>query len=322
MTRTITVVSLNPAIDRTIEVPGFEQGATNRLTSSRLDPGGKGNNVARVLSSLGAPVQVLGFLGTENGELLVRTLAERGIRFQFVEVPGENRVNLKIIEPENGRLTEINDAGFTVGSEHLERLTHLVQAALPDTSVLVLSGSLPSGVPPACYRDLIRLAGAAGVPTVVDADGEPMLLALEARPFLIKPNREEAERLVGRTLQSRADLIQAAAELVARGPETVVISSGPAGAALVNRSDRLLATPPVIRASSPVGAGDSMVAGLALGISRGLPITEQLRIAIAAGAATARLEGTQVCTSQDIAALLPNVTITPFDAVTGGEKKS
>jgi 1-phosphofructokinase len=306
----ITVLALNPAIDQTLEVSGFQLGATNRLTSSRLDPGGKGTNVARVLHELGADVQVLGFLGSGNGAQFTRTLSDLEIRHQFIAILGENRINLKIIEPETGRLTEINDAGFSVVPDDLERLTGLVEAAMPQTGLLVLSGSLPEGLPPTYYHDLIGLAATHGVPTIVDTDDQPLVHALRARPTLIKPNRAEAERLVGRRLTSHTEIVAAAVELLERGPQMVIISNGRSGAVLVSTEGRWWATPPTIQPGSTVGAGDSMVAGFALGLSRALPGHEALRLATAAGAATASLKGTQLCSESDLLRLLPQVTVT------------
>ncbi|MFO7171440.1 MAG: 1-phosphofructokinase [Bacillota bacterium] len=317
MPQLITAVALNPAIDRTVLAPGFRAGATNRVASSRLDPGGKGINVARVARALGAEVQVLGFLGEDNAGLILRSLSQQGIRHEFVPVPGENRVNLKIIDPGTGELTELNDTGFSVTGGQVAAFVHLLKERLPGTAVLVLAGSLPQGVPATLYRELIHLAHEVGVPAILDADGEPLRVALEARPTLIKPNREEAERLLGRPLVSRGDVVAAARELLARGPAMVAVSSGAEGAALVTPGDGWWATPPAIRPGSTVGAGDAMVAGFAVALARGLPLPEALRLATAAAAATARMEGTQVCSADAVATLLPEVTVTPYHGPEG-----
>jgi 1-phosphofructokinase len=309
VSRFILSVSLNPAIDRTLIVPGFMAGATNRVASNRTDPGGKGINVARVLKSLGSEVRVLGFLGESNGTLHARYLDNLGIPADFVTVPGETRVNLKVIQPDTAELTEINDLGFVVAPEHLSVLTERAAQLLTECSLLVLGGSLPTGVPATIYRDLITAAHGAGVPVILDADGEALAQALPARPTLIKPNRAEAERLLGRPLEGRAQIAQAAQELLARGPSVVVISDGSKGAVLASAQGCWWATPPAIKPGSTVGAGDSMVAGLALALSTGMAPDEALRIATAAGSATASLDGTQVCSAADLQAILPGVRI-------------
>lgn len=305
----ITTVALNPAIDRTLTVPGFAAGSTNRVTEARLDPGGKGINVARVLRALGAPVQVVGFLGEANGRLITSHLDHRAIVHRFIAMDGENRVNLKLIDPGSGRLTEVNDLGFTVKPLHLEWMTALVREALANTRLLVLAGSLPTGVPDSFYRDLVTLGRQAGVPVLLDADGEPMRTALSAQPTLIKPNRGEAEGLLGRSLPTQTDVREAARDLLALGPSMVVISCGAEGAAMATSEGDWWATPPAIQPGSTVGAGDSMVAALALAISRSLPPTEALRLATAAGAATASLPGTQVADQEQVDRLLPGVLI-------------
>jgi len=306
----ITAIALNPAIDRTVLIPGFAVGITNRVLQARRDPGGKGINVARVVKALGANVQVLGFLGESNGHDMLEALSGCEIQADFIRVAGETRVNMKIIDPDSRVLTEINDAGFAVEPEHVSRLITMVQHRLAETAVLVLAGSLPAGVPASIYRTLIDLANAAGVPTILDADGEPLAFALSARPTVVKPNQAEAERLLGRPLATRTDLIQAAREIMATGPSIVVLSSGAEGAGLVSTDGCWWATPPAIRPGSTVGAGDSMVAGLALALAGGVALPQALCLATAAGAATAQLEGTQVCDAADLARLLPEVVVT------------
>lgn len=305
----ITTVALNPAIDRTLVVPGFTAGATNRVAAVRVDPGGKGINVARAAQALGARVQVLGFLGEQNADLILKNLAQVHVAHDFLMVPGETRVNMKIVEPSTGQLTELNESGFAVAERQVAELIRLVEQRLPETAVLVLAGSLPAGVPDTIYRDLIALAREAGVPTILDSDGEPMRIALAARPTLIKPNRNETERLLGRRLEGPDAVVRGARQLLAEGPEVVVVSSGADGAALVTARQSWWATPPDIQLGSTVGAGDSMVAGFAVALSRGLSLSDALRLATAAGTATAGLDGTQVCSGDAVEAVLPQVRI-------------
>lgn len=313
MSQRITAVALNPAIDRTVMVPRFAAGITNRVAASRLDPGGKGINVARAARALGAPVEVVGFLGDSNGNLITRSLSAQGIEHRFVMVDGDTRVNLKIVDPDTGELTELNETGFCVSPAHLNELLALVDERLPETAVLVLAGSLPAGVPADIYRRLVERAAAHGVMTILDADGEPMRLGLAASPTLIKPNQAEAEALIKRKLDSREALLQGAAQLQSLGALQVAVSRGADGAVLITPGGAWWGTPPLIHPGSTVGAGDSMVAGFAVAMARGLSPAEALRLATAAGTATASLEGTQVCTAVGVEAVLPQVTVAPID---------
>lgn len=312
MSPVITVVALNPAIDRTLEVPGFAAGRTNRARSTRVDPGGKGVNVARVARRLGAEVRLVGLLGAADGELIAGAVAEASIDGQFVRVPGENRVNIKLVDPESGVLTEINETGFSAGPEHLEALTALLLQALAGSHMLVLTGSLPEGIPDTCYRDLIHLATGAGVPTILDAAGEPLRAALSARPALIKPNQAEAAELLSRSLHAPADISAAARSLLELGPQQVVISAGGSGAVLAGPYGLFWASPPAVRLGSTVGAGDSMVAALAVGMAEGLAPEQFLQMAAAAGTASASLPGTQLCARTDVERLTGLVSVRPL----------
>lgn len=305
----VTAVALNPAIDRTLTVPGFAAGATNRVTAARLDPGGKGINVARVLRALDTPAQVVGFLGEANGRLITTHLDSLAAGHRFVPVEGETRVNLKLVDPQTGALTEVNDLGFQVDGAQLERLSCTIRVLLPDSGLLVLAGSLPTGVPVSYYQELTAMARQAGVPVILDADGDPLRAALPARPTLIKPNQGEAERLLGRSLSTRTDVVQAARALRELGPEMVVISCGAEGAVIAAAAGAWWATPPAIEPGSTVGAGDSMVAALAVALVNGLSHPEALRLATAAGAGTASLPGTQVAGKSLVDRLLPDVQI-------------
>lgn len=311
MDKYILALALNPAIDRTVQVPGFRPGATCWVVQGRTDPGGKGINVARVARALGAPVQVLGFLGEGNGDLIRRHLAACGIPAHFIAVAGDNRVNLKIIDQETNTLTEVNDLGFHVGPGELQALLAVARDLLAGAGVVVLTGSLPPGVPDTVYRDLVQQAAATGVPVVLDAEGPALAAALAAGPALVKVNHAEAGQVLGRTLATRDQVVAAAQGLRALGARCAVVSMGAAGAALASDGGSWWATPPRIRPGSAVGAGDAMTAGFALGLLRGQPLAEVLALATAAGAATASLEGTQTCSRDHVAALLPQVVLAP-----------
>ena len=202
--------------------------------------------------------------------------------------------------------------------EHLDRLDGLLQFWLQAGRLLVLAGSLPPGVPADLYATYVRLARSRGIRTIVDTGGEPLRLGVEARPYLIKPNVAEAERLLGRPLPDLAAIIEGARELARRGIPVVVVSMGPQGAICV-QGDRLWrAIAPRVERRSTVGPGDSFVAGLAVALVRDDDIVEGLRLGSAAGAATASTPGTTLGSAQAVAALLPQVRVEELSPVAAG----
>jgi 1-phosphofructokinase len=305
----IATITLNPAIDKSVTVRRFEIGRTNRGEVTRLDAGGKGINVARALKGLGSPVCALGLVAGNNGRFILDALSAEGIPADFVEVPGETRVNLKIHDPENGTETELNEPGFRVRAEDLEELRRKVEAHAPHCKVIVFSGSLPPDAPPAIFADLIRIAKAQGAKCFLDTAGPGLKHGLAAGPFLIKPNRAEVEDLLKIALPSRRELIEAAHILITIGCEQVLISLGAEGALGVAGKEVLFAKPPAVKVRSSVGAGDTMVAAMAFAAVEALPFRQAFCLAVAASAATVALEGTNVADLAAVQELIPKVTV-------------
>jgi len=305
----IATVTLNPAIDKSVLAPGFEAGKTNRCEVVRLDAGGKGINVAKVLHRLGSPVCALGLIGGANGRFILEALAAEGIPADFVPVRGETRVNLKISDPEKGRETEINEPGFQVTAEELTQLKQKVKQHAAACEVVVLSGSLPPAAPPEIFAELIQLAKAQGARCFLDTNGAALALGLAAGPYLVKPNRVEVEELLNWPLLGRPELVQAARTLTFMGCEQAVISLGAEGAVGATGKQVLFAQPPVVSVRSSVGAGDTMVAILVQAAVTGMPFAEAFRMAVAASAATVSMEGTKLADPAAIQALIPQVTM-------------
>lgn len=280
----IVTVTPNPAIDRIVVVRGFRSAGINRATIERVDIGGKGINVARNLARLGCEVVATGFLGTDAVRGVLPPLAASGIRTDFVGVPGDIRVNLKILDPASAEETEINEAGPFVSDGALDELLEKLARLARRCSVMVFSGSLPPGAPDDFYARGIRIARAAGAKTVLDTAGAPLRCGLSAAPDLVKPNRAEAEELLG---VSAVDPVMAARRLLGCGAATVVVSLGAAGAVSASASGIWRTAPPELAVRNTVGAGDSMVAALAFALSLSLPAPDALRAATALSAAAA-----------------------------------
>jgi 1-phosphofructokinase len=257
----ITTVTLNPALDRTVIIPGFRAGAVNRVERMTDRPGGKGVNVAAALAARGqAAVAALGFLGRDNEEVFTAFFGERGIEDRCLRLPGSTRVGIKISDPVRGETTDINFPGLTPSPGDLDSLR--AQVALLEGGWCVLAGSLPPGVAPGIYRELIATLKNRGVRTVLDTSGDALREALAAAPEIIKPNVHELEALLGRTLTTVAAVVAAARELIAGGVKLVVVSRGAEGACFVTDEEAVNAVPPAVEVHGTVGAGDAMVAGI------------------------------------------------------------
>ncbi len=305
----IATVTLNPAIDKSVAARGFEIGKTNRGEVTRVDAGGKGINVAKALKRLGSAVCALGLVAGSNGRFILDSLSAEGIAADFVNVPGETRVNLKIHDPEKGTETELNEPGFQVTAEHLEELRRKVEAHAPHCEVMVFSGSLPPAAPPEIFADLILAAKARGAKCFLDTAGPGLKLGLAAGPYLIKPNRAEVEDLLHSTLRTRRDLVEAARALMRMGSEQVLISLGAEGAVGVAGTEALFARPPAVTVRSSVGAGDTMVAIMAHAAVAGIPFRQAFCMAVAASAATVAMEGTKVADMAAVQELIPQVRL-------------
>jgi 1-phosphofructokinase len=309
----LATVTLNPAIDKSVTVVRFEIGKTNRGEVDRVDVGGKGINVAKALQRWGSTVCALGLVAGSNGRFILDALSAEGIPADFVNVPGETRVNLKIHDPERGTETELNEPGFRVTAGHLEELRAKVEAHAPHCEVMVFSGSLPPDAPPEIFADLIHAARAHGAQCLLDTAGPGLKHGLPAGPFLIKPNRAEVEDLLKTTLHSRRELVEAARTLTKMGSEQVLISLGAEGAVGVAGEDSLFATPPAVKVRSSVGAGDTMVAAMAYAAIAGLSFRQAFRMAVAASAATVAMEGTRVADLAAVQELIPLVMLEDVD---------
>jgi 1-phosphofructokinase len=305
----IATVTLNPAIDRSLTVPRFEVGKTNRGEVRGIDAGGKGINVAKAIKQFGVDVCALGFVAGSYGQFILDALAAGNIPADFCDVPGETRVNLKVHDPVYGTETELNEPGFQVFPEHMQAMKQKIKAYAPRCDLMVFSGSLPPGAPPETLRELMTIARPLGAKCVLDTAGPALRYGLEAKPLLLKPNRTEVEELLQVPLRTRRELAEAALQLLEMGAEQAVISMGAEGAVAASKQDLLVARPPAVAAQSSVGAGDAMVAAFAYGEVNHLSFRESFRLAMAAGAAAVTMEGSKVADLALVQSLLPQVEI-------------
>lgn len=301
----IYTVTLNPALDRELTVPSIEFDEVLRATESRVDCGGKGFNVSRMLAALGAESVALGFAGGRTGDALRDGLEALGIATDFVAIAGETRTNVSIVTHAHDRHVKANEPGPTISDDEQAALVARVRERARPGDWWVLAGSLPPGVAPAIYADLIRHVQAAGGRAVLDTSGPALRHGCAARPFLIKPNAAEASQLTGLPIGSVEQAL-AAAEALA-GIEHVAISMGKAGALLASRGDGWLAAAPAIRERNPIGAGDALVAGLVWGLSREYAPPDALRWGVACGTIAAGRPGTAVGSYGEVAELMRRI---------------
>lgn len=305
----IATVTLNPSLDKTVTVERLVVDEANRWTSSRLDPGGKGINVSRVIHELRGKTIAYGFIGGIDGEILRRLLQEQKVQFDFTPIKGEIRSNLIITNLDTRRQTRIDAPGPGVSKGELESLISKIIHMEPNPDFLVLAGSVPPGIPDNIYSRLIKTAKKQGIKTVLDSDEKWLKEGIKSKPTVIKPNVHEAEDLLGVKLKNEAAIVQAAKTLVNRGIEVAAISRGPDGLIVASGNKVLKVIPPQVEVRSTVGAGDSTVAGLVLSLTRGDTIEEACRLAVAAGTAATLTQGTELCRRRDVEKLLPQVKV-------------
>lgn len=281
----VYTVTPNPALDYYMEVDAVQPGALHRAPAVRLHPGGKGVNVAIVLSRLGCPARALGFTAGQTGGLLAGLLGEDGVETDFIPVPdGMTRINVKVCAD---RETEFNGPGPSIPPEAFDALLTQVERLRAD-DVLVVAGAAPADLPPDAYTALLSRAAARGALTVADTTGPHLLALLPCRPFLIKPNGQELAELFGGPAENRDALLARVKTLQSAGARNVLVSFGGSGALLCTEDGALYeSAAPAGTVISAVGAGDSMVAGFLAGWLGTHDYGTAFRTGVAAGSATA-----------------------------------
>lgn len=304
----IYTVTLNPALDKTVEIPSLTINAVNRITTMRTDPGGKGINVSKVISKLGGKSIATGILAGDTGREILSALEEMELSTSFHFVKGETRTNMKIIDPVHHTNTDINEPGVTLSKEILNDFLEELLDKITTNDIVVISGSMPKGSPQDTYYTWTKACRKKGAKVILDADGDLLRTGLKASPYLIKPNNHELSALVGRTLTTPEELANTARELMDQyGISKIVVSMGGDGALYVTESEILYAEGLKVPVGSTVGAGDSVVASLAVAEEAGMSLFDTVRLSIATGAANVMCSGTQAAEYSVIRELLPKV---------------
>jgi 1-phosphofructokinase len=287
----IITLTLNPSLDRTVEVERLDRGAVIRGVSSRVEPGGKGVNVTRALLANGVPSRPVLTCGGEEGQQLVRLLGEEGVEPVCVWIDAHTRSNLTLAEPD-GTVTKVNEPGPPLTAAEFERVEAALLAEVAQPAAwVVICGSMPPGLPIVSFASLCRHVIGAGARLAVDTSGPALRAGAVAGAALLKPNRDELAEVVGRPLPSPRDVVAAADELRSWGAGAVLVSLGAEGAVLVDDDGISTGRAPVERPRSAVGAGDALLAGFLAAGAKGDPALAE---ALAWGAAAVSLPGSRM----------------------------
>jgi 1-phosphofructokinase family hexose kinase len=306
----ILTVTLNAALDKTLEVPNFKPGRRHRTVDQTTMPGGKGVNVARAIKRLGQPVIATGFAGGATGTRIVDALTEESILNAFVRTHEESRTNTSVLDPTTGQHTEVNERGPSVSSQELELFRDKLLYLAKGASMCVFAGSLPRGIDPGVYGELIREMRKLGVATMVDTDGDPLLAAVRAEPDVVSPTALEAEELVGHEFNDVDDRAQAVLEMTRLGAREAIMTV-PDGCYACVLEDGVPAIHRVRvaeqEARSAIGSGDAFLAGYVAARYMGQPAVECLRFAVACGAESTQHFGAGILDPARVERLLGEV---------------
>ncbi|BBP79367.1 phosphofructokinase [Pseudomonas sp. Ost2] len=279
----ILTLTLNPALDLTVQLARLEPGQVNRSEAMQTHAAGKGVNVAQVLADLGHQLTVSGFLGEDNQQAFETLFARRGFVDAFVRVPGETRSNIKLAE-HDGRITDLNGPGPLVSAEAQQALLDRLEQIAPGHDAVVVAGSLPRGVSPQWLQALLRRLKQLGLKVALDTSGAALQAGLAAGPWLIKPNTDELAEALDSPVTSLLAQSAAATRLRAQGIEHVVVSHGAEGVNWFCAAPALHGLPPTVSVASTVGAGDALLAGMLHGLLSGHGAEQTLRTATAIAA--------------------------------------
>lgn len=306
----ILTLTVNPAIDRNVSADRLVFDDRAYILDTSEGPGGRGINASMVIHSYGGKTFAIAPAGGETGEHLREYMQERKFSFELVPISREIRTNFTITD-KHGLTVKLNEQGPELTSEEIDRIEEAVKKRLPKAKWLMLCGSLPRGVPEDFYAKLVEAARAAKVHTLIDADGEALLQAIEARPTLVTPNQQEAERVLNRALLARGHHIDAVERIQAMGAEQVLLSLGSRGAIAMDKDRIYEAIPPRIDAVCPIGAGDAMAAAFTWARWKNKEFWDALRWGVAAGTASAQLPGVTFANLEQTKSVYKKVEVRP-----------
>jgi tagatose 6-phosphate kinase len=307
----ITVLTMNPSIDRSYVLDDFVIGKVQRAQSVIATAGGKGLNVSRVANCLGGKVCCLGFIGGFTGEFLKKEIEAEGMIDRFTPIHGTTRTCMNFRD-RNGASTEVLENGPEIMPEDINQFEQELCHVLKDTKILVASGSLAQGLPKNYYGKIAKICIKQNIKFILDSSGESLRLAIKDKPFLIKPNEEELEYITGISVKTDEDVFLASSRVLEMGAENACVSLGKRGMMLNGSLGRFIINIPTVEAVNPVGCGDSLVAGLAYALHEDYNIIDMLKFANGCGISNALHKGVGQIDPIQVDKFAKQVTVIPY----------
>jgi len=305
----IYTVTLNPGVDHTLTVPAIDFNQVLRASKVQRDCGGKGFNVSRSLKLLGLDTTALGFIGGDTGHWEEKALQSFGIATDFDVIKGDTRTCVVVIEAESGKHVKVNEPGPIISDVEMERFSRHVRSLARQGDYWAFCGSLPPGIPKDFYARLIEIVQSKGARACLDASQEALRLGIQAKPFLVKPNREEAVDITGLLIRSDADYQKAALFFLNEGINFVALSLGAQGLYFCSTHNAVLVKPPEVVSRNPVGPGDALLGGLLFAICQGMPFVDIARWGVACGTMAVCMDGTNFRPYADVKEMVDQLAV-------------
>lgn len=305
----IITLTMNPALDKTMEVEELILGGLNRVQNVQIDAGGKGINVSKMIKSLGGDSLATGFVGGESGDKLLKIVENIGLKQDFIKIVGETRTNSKVFDKEYG-ITELNETGITLSKQDEQKICDKLVKLADEKAIFVLSGSLPAGVEADFYQKLITLLKEKEARVFLDADGEAFKFGVKAKSNYIKPNLYELTQYFNvKEDISLTEIKELCQKLIDSGIELVAVSMGEKGAMFVTEDKALYIEGLDVKVSSTVGAGDSMIGAMVYGMEQKMSLEDLIKLSMAAASGAVMTEGTKPPTREVVEKLKENVKL-------------
>jgi len=282
----ILTVTLNPSIDRRYFVKDFHKDKVFRANEVQYTPGGKGLNVSRVINTFKEPVIATGVLGGLSGQFIIEKLNKLKIENDFVKIKTNTRSCIAILS-DDGSQTEILEPGPKISQKELDDFYKTYEKLVDKSKIICGSGSIPQNAPVDIYKKLIEIAGKKDKEFILDTSGQPLKEGIKASPYMVKPNKEELESIIGHSINTEKELLEAIKGIQEYGVKLIIVSLGAEGSVVCYEDEIYKVQAPKIKAINPVGSGDSMVGGIAVGLSRGYDFEKMIKLATSCGTANA-----------------------------------